>query len=434
MVDTPSQVRPVKLTRPHKHLTHVTEQKAIAVLIKGCLSLSIGFLLFTFIIVYSLIALPIYLIKISVFKVFQYWTASNDSADSNFRFLSPMELFWLYDSKCNKSIGSCIFVIEGEYIDFVRVADDSIYPVLRVEGTVQRVIMRDLIKNRIILPNKQNGKRQYARFSSIVAHIWGFGYAWLDAQTFNIEEHLIEISNEHRLENDEDLQKLVLQLRSADLDYRKPLWLLYYKTNYGPDRQTLVIFMYHMCLSDGVSLMRLFFKSLVDDRMALDVKPRYASHMLGLNLFRTVFMAWKQILYRILFSKTERVLKGRKLSGDMRLHWSEPFNFVDANRLKLVTRSSLNDVLMSVLAGSIRAYLRTHHDIGNPSDLSCLVSVNLRSNKFPADLGFKSTLATVALPTNTEGNLLDLSQMLAQIRHSSDTFAILKAACHASGT
>jgi diacylglycerol O-acyltransferase len=273
------------------------------------------------------------------------------------------------------------------------------------KGSIQRVLIRDLIKNRLIMANQQNGKRLYARFSQIVAHIWGFGYAWLDAQKFNIDEHLIEISNENRLNTDEDLQSLLVRLRNADLDYQKPLWLIYYKTNYGPDRQTLVIFMYHMSLSDGVSLMRIFFKSLVDDRMAIDVKNRFASRKLGLNLLKECFIAWKQILYRIVFRKTEDVMRcNTKLSGEMNVNWSEPFNFVDAHRVGLVTRSSLNDVLMSVLAGSIRTYMQTHHGIRNPSNLSCMISVNLRSNKYPVDLGYESTLVSIDLPVNVEGD------------------------------
>ncbi len=104
-----------KYARAHKHIVHATDEKSINLLVKRCLNLLISFALFNVVVVYMLFAFPIYLLKISMFKMFQYVTRdSNDSSENGFEFLSPMELFWLYDSKQNKSIGSCMFIIEGK--------------------------------------------------------------------------------------------------------------------------------------------------------------------------------------------------------------------------------------------------------------------------------------------------------------------------------
>ena len=271
------------------------------------------------------------------------------------------------------------------------------------QGNIQLSIMRDLMKNRLIKATQRNGERLYSRFTQIIAYIWGFGYAWLNAQAFDIDDHLIEIANDIQLRTDDDLQELLVKLRNKELDYDKPLWLLYYKNNYGPDRQTLVIFIYHMCLSDGVSLMRIFLKGIVDNRLAIDVKPHFACKNLNLNLFKECFLTWQRIFYVILFKKSAKCLfKENSLSGEMKICWSEPFNFLSATRLKLVTRSTMNDVLMSVLAGCMRSYFKVN-GVNHPSNVNCIVSVDLRTNEYPLELGCKSTLTSIQLPTNTEG-------------------------------
>jgi hypothetical protein len=374
--------------------------------------------------------LPIKLFKVSIFKLLFYCNlisisqdvvssqeacdeANNYPTDIEYmneteyypNFLTAIELFWLHDSKFNKSIGSYLVVLDGN---------------------VNRNFIRELIKNRIITASSRDGKRLFPRFTQIVKYIWGFGYAWVYANQFNLNDHIQELPT--NVTSYENLQEEIASITSQDLDRKKPLWKIYYKQNFGAEKNTILLYIYHMSLSDGVSLIRIFFKTLVDNKLAVDLKPRFSYRNLSYKLFKQMAFGWYRVFYEYFIKKKDlNPLRLPTLNGYKKICWSESYSFADINRLKLVTRSTFNDLFISVLSGILRTYIKRNFDIKNPGAMNFVMPVDLRSNEYPVKLGVKSTLSVIKASSNVEGcipRLWQTRETTKEFKKSSDYLAI----------
>lgn len=91
----------------------------------------------------------------------------------------------------------------------------------------------------------------------------------------------------------------------------------------------------------------------------------------------------------------DSVFKGN-LSAHKKVVWSEP---VDLERVKVICRAAnatLNDVLVTAVAGALRRYMEAH---GGAVDLRAMVPVNLRDPSKPLeDLGNEFALVYLTLP------------------------------------
>jgi hypothetical protein len=271
---------------------------------------------------------------------------------------------------------------------------------------------------------------------------------WLNCSEFNIEDHIIEI--EENLETNEELQNYVNGiLEHKEFNMEKPLWFIYYKKSFGADKLTVLIFVFHMCFADGVSLVRMLFKGLVDNRNTIDVKPRFAYFNFDYDFIKQHIFGWSKLVYFLMFKRkdknplhstsfksnafrnlnkpsTDRCTKSEqnstKKSSTSTLTWSEPFDLVLLNRMKAVTRSKMNDFLISLTAGMLHEYLKLI-GINKPQNMHCIMPINLSSNNYPFKLKNDSTIAFLKIPVNTEGclpRLWDTKRQTKSFKSSSD--------------
>lgn len=194
-------------------------------------------------------------------------------------------------------------------------------------------------------------------------------------------------------------------ITNHEFDIRKPLWKIYCKQNFvlgdeGGDQSvrekgTAVIFLFHMCFADGISLIRILFKSLIDNRNAVDIKPRFAASRFKLEFVQQFFCNLHRVFSSLLFKRSDRNplhrdhFKSREFKdlrsfpvdsehkpahsrtmqqklvknqtsnkAVRRVLWSRPFSSVAFNRLKLVTRTKINDFFLSLVSNILREYLQ----------------------------------------------------------------------------
>ena len=416
----------------YKRIQHLSNYSSLWKLITKLAYFILNLLTIFILILALFILLPIKLLKVSTFKILFYCNLLNvnqeamsnqeapdgensyqhqndieymNETDFYPNFLTSMELFWLHDSKFNKSISSYLVVLDGN---------------------VNRNFIRELIKNRIIMASSRDGKRLFPRFTQIVKHIWGFGYAWVYANQFSLDEHIEELPS--NVTTFEHLQEEMANLTSRDFDRKKPLWKVYYKHNFGAEKGTVLLYIYHTCLSDGVSLIRIFFKTIVDNKLTVDLKPRFSYRNLTFKLIRQMLLGWHRVFYEyVLKRKDLNPLRIPNLNGRKKISWSEPFSFADINRLKLVTRSTFNDLFISVLSGILRTYIKVNFDVNNPGGMNFVMPVDLRSNEYPVKLGIKSTLSIVKAATDIEGcipRLWHTREVSKEFKASSDYLSI----------
>lgn len=250
--------------------------------------------------------------------------------------------------------------------------------------------MKKLLVNRLITTSVRRGsdigRKLFPRFSQLVVSRFA-GTMWVDYSLFSIDEHVREIPRNIQSEN--DLQSYVSTLLSTELTRTRPLWQLHYKNRSSTrPNDSVLIFLYHPVLSDGVSLLRILLKHIVDNRTTqLDIKPRFAGrhdeHMF--DYLKAYLFGHVHIFSKLFFNLTKETFFKRTIpsnSNDTTNHvvatvdsssqsieqqqqqrvvvWSAPFSLTQANRMKLVTRTRMNDLLSTLVISTVKLYMEQY--------------------------------------------------------------------------
>ena len=239
--------------------------------------------------------------------------------------------------------------------------------------------------NRLIASSARRGsnigKKLFPRFSQLIVSRFS-GTMWVDYSAFSIDEHVREIPR--NIQSDEDLQSYISTLLSTELTRTRPLWQLHYinRSTTRPN-DSILVFIYHPALSDGISLLRILLKHIVDNRTTqLDLKPRFVgrrnehifdyirAYLFGYMLIfsKLLFNTSKESFFkRILFKNNNNnnnnistINNHQQPQPHRTVVWSAPFNLSQANRMKLVTRTRMNDLLSTLVISTVKLYMERY--------------------------------------------------------------------------
>ena len=263
--------------------------------------------------------------------------------------------------------------------------------------------IRDLIHARIICAEDKSTIKLYPNFTKKIAQTCS-GPAWVPDHSFFINNHVYSMPRS--VENIEDLQEYVSEISSKALSFQSPLWEIQVLKNFGDQRETVLLVRVHPVVADGMTLAQSIYASLTDmDSIACSV-PKFSHQGLFLNHLKAILLGPLIYFHRYLCSGRDfNMLHGKHVhrSGHHVVSWSEPYSLEKATRIRQVTRSTMNDVFLSVAAGVLRTYLRIN-GIDNPYDMQALVPVHYMDG-WQENISERNRylLMSVPIPTNTEG-------------------------------
>lgn len=274
------------------------------------------------------------------------------------------------------------------------------------------------------------------------------GATWVDVPDLDIHDHVVreKLPRVARGREQAALQDLVGRLAMEPLDRRRPLWKMHLVENYhdehGRPASALIVRIHH-CIADGIALISVTM-SLVDGgteppRRRRAAQPQaqstedWIAHTLikpltdmavkaldaagdgaaaSLHLLRdpsrgvngTVDIA--KLAYQVLGdaaalalmpddSKTR--LKG-KAGHAKRVAWCQPIALDEVKAVGRALNSSVNDVLLSCVAGAIGEYLKTQGDDVAGQEIRAMIPVNLRPIEEAWKLGNRFGLVPLVLP------------------------------------
>ena len=280
------------------------------------------------------------------------------------------------------------------------------------------------------------------------------GPHWEDDPHFDLDLHL----HRRALPGAGDrasLQTLVADLMASPLDPTKPLWHWNLVDGYG-EGSAIVARMHH-CIADGIALSRVLL-SLTDEVPEAGIAPvgdrprgRRARGLttpvrdaLGAARGAAGALAHEAIaiardpselidlagearddaeaLAKMLFAPTD---PPSPLRGDLgvaqRVAWSAPISLDAVKELGHATGTTVNDIVLTAVAGALRQYLRSRD--GLVSELTAFVPFNLRplDQPLPADLGNRFGLVFLRLPVGIGDRRRRLSVVhgrMEEIKHS----------------
>lgn len=285
---------------------------------------------------------------------------------------------------------------------------------------------------------------KYPRFCQHVVQD-ATGASWVEDSQFDIQRHVVrEVLPRPRKGHEQHaLQERVGELAVRPLDHAHPLWQFHLVEHYRGG--SALIARIHHCIADGIALISVTM-SLVDGGeappqrksrtapagaqewiantlvkpfadmtvRALDAAGDGAARSLGMlgdpKKGMTGSMELARLAYQVVSdaaalalmpddSKTR--LKG-KPGTSKRVAWCEPIPLDEVRAVGRALNCSINDVLLSCVAGAIGEYLKGMGDEIKGQEIRAMIPVNLRPLEEAYKLGNHFGLVPLVLPIGME--------------------------------
>jgi WS/DGAT/MGAT family acyltransferase len=283
---------------------------------------------------------------------------------------------------------------------------------------------------------------------------------WEIDPTFNMNAHVHKIALPAPGDQD-TLQELVNDFMSSPLDFSKPLWQIHLVENYG--NGCALLCRLHHSIADGIALMRVLL-ALTDDEAdppttnnsdhslseghrnsesrTNALTPRISPHA-PRRYPRAEFGRYRKETQKIIKKgaqsigdpeKSGRALKfgvesagafahlvslspdpqttfKGKLGVQKRCAWSRPIPLSDVKAVSKVCGGTINDILLSAVAGALGRYLRRKGEPIGGLNIRAVVPVNLRPPDEPLRLGNAFGLVFLSLPVGISDPLERLNEL-----------------------
>lgn len=290
---------------------------------------------------------------------------------------------------------------------------------------------------------------KYPRFGQRVEHD-AMGANWVAEQDFDIHRHVVieKLPASPKGREQQALQARLAELAMQPLDMAHPLWQFHLVENYQGGSALMVRI--HHCIADGIALIAVT-QSMIDGgaeppkrrrkRSADETAEDWISEILirpftevavkalgaagdgavnamemliepkkGLEKGLSGSVDLAKMAYQVVRDAAALALmpddSPTRLKGTpghaKRVAWCEPIPLDEVKAVGRALNCSINDVLLSCVAGAIGQYLRSFGDDTAGKEIRAMVPVNLRPIEDAYKLGNRFGLAPVVLPIGIE--------------------------------
>ncbi|KAK3718258.1 hypothetical protein QZH41_003333 [Actinostola sp. cb2023] len=174
----------------------------------------------------------------------------------------------------------------------------------------------------------------------------------------------------------------------------------------------------HHSVGDGIGLTRVFVKNMYDTP-PIEIELRKFSTKQRLYMWcKAMFMGPMLVINKILTTADASAMHGAELSGQKTISWSEDVSLDLVKTVKNTTGTTVNDVMVSCIAGAIHDYLATHVE-----DMWASVPVDIRATRESLKVSNKFALVFLRLPVVASGcieRLIETKKRMDVIKKSSE--------------
>ena len=278
--------------------------------------------------------------------------------------------------------------------------------------------------------------------------------SWEHDPDFDIENHVFRVKIDSP-GTEAELVELAGRILTPVMDRRKPLWDIHLVYGLEGKRMAMIARVHH-CMVDGISgvdLLKVVLDSSPDAKPKPVAKPvtpppssmahRFFDSFLGglqegmnrfmefqnglLNLTQSVAAEpWRAAMPGLsqllvtLAAPAQQLPFNRPCSGERKLVWSK-FSFAEARAVRAALKGTINDVVLTVLAGAVGRYAELHGQQVAGRSLRMMVPVSLRREEQRGTLGNLVSLLPLDIP-------LDVCDPLARFRYINTKTKAMKSA------
>ena len=288
----------------------------------------------------------------------------------------------------------------------------------------------------------------------------GAGAEWETDASFDLDRHVID-AKLARGDPTRELQRFVSRLASRPLDPDHPLWQFHLIENFG--RGSAIVMRIHHCYADGIALIQVML-SLTDagrngppampappksEHKRSDAQERpgdmltqafapvanamQAALTVGTTLVEKGVEIWQDPAKALELAEkgtalTAEVAKLALMTQDSptrfkgtpgvakKVAWAQPLPLTEVKAVGKALGASVNDVLLSCVAGALREYLVRKGDAVDGVMIRALVPVNLRPLEKAHRLGNQFGLVFLELPIGIDNPIERLYAVRANMR------------------
>jgi diacylglycerol O-acyltransferase / wax synthase len=255
---------------------------------------------------------------------------------------------------------------------------------------------------------------------------------WVEDDHFDLDSHLHRVALPPPADK-AALEDMVGDLMSTPLDMSKPLWQMHLIDGY--EGGSVLLTRLHHCIADGIALIQLLL-SLTDTTprpgrakpparrprgggafpIPLDAVASAIANPLELVGYAQTGLTLADTLQRLVLMPPDpnTVLKGA-LGVGKRAAWSEMIPLDAIKGAGARHRATVNDVLISAVAGALREYLAERGEDVDSLEIRAAVPVNLRPIEHGLDLGNSFGLVFVPLPVSVAQPVKRLTELKARM-------------------
>ncbi|MEP7181702.1 MAG: wax ester/triacylglycerol synthase family O-acyltransferase [Betaproteobacteria bacterium] len=282
---------------------------------------------------------------------------------------------------------------------------------------------------------------RFRRFRQRPVQTAGGAY-WETDATFDIDHHVVHVALPGSA-GKKELQTLVSRLAGTPLDPARPLWQYHLVDNF--DGGSALVVRIHHCYADGIALVQVLLSmtdSAADGPPALPPPPTrkersgksadpvaqliepfagamQAALKVGATLIEKGVEIWQDPAKAVTLAEqggalTAELAKLALMGQDSatrfkgtpgvakRVAWAEPIPLDEVKAVGRALGASVNDVMLSCVAGALREYLMHKGDATDGVMVRALVPVNLRPLEKAYRLGNQFGLVFLDLPIGIE--------------------------------
>jgi diacylglycerol O-acyltransferase len=265
----------------------------------------------------------------------------------------PRDGVWLQDCPANLMVINS--VISTDKLDIERF----------IEEFRQRILEAD-------------GGERYPRFRYRVVKK-GRRWYWQEDDSFDLRRHILVVEDPS-LKTKEGLQTYMGEQASQPLPDDRPRWQVQVVPDFGEGGTALFVRVHHV-MGDGISMVPVLFQ-LMDSEP--DAPPHVATrgtpgHMLKAAAWASL-IGGPFLLARAITPADDSLVHGQELSGTKRVAWTAPLDLSKVKEIKTRLGATVNDILMTCVAGAFRHYAERH-----PGEKLDNVRVSMPVNIRPPD-------------------------------------------------
>ena len=304
------------------------------------------------------------------------------------------------------------------------------------------------VKHAAVCERIEGSLLKYDRFRQRVMED-AAGATWVMDRNFDLANHVMPERLPKSANQEQALQDRVAELATQRLDPKRPLWQIHLIEDYtGPDgiKGSAMIVRIHHCIADGIALISVTM-SLVDggtppperrkkaaaaagtedwiaDTLlkpftditvkALGAVGEGAARSLGMlgdpkkgmeqgmsgsfDMAKVLMQVLKDGAALALMPDDSRTRLKGKPGGAKKVAWCHPIPLDEVKAVGKALNCSINDVLLSCVAGALGEYLKTFGDDVAGQEIRAMVPVNLRPLDQAHKLGNRFGLVPLVLP------------------------------------